>query len=96
MPPHEGLTHLKEYDIKDSNIELIGTEIDHRVKYNSAATEPAWNNGTVGQVAELYIWRIEDFEVVVWPKEKAGRSMMEIATLCCIPLRSGRKRGRRS
>ncbi|KAE9377686.1 putative actin-binding protein Fragmin [Stipitochalara longipes BDJ] len=73
MPPHEGLTHLKEYDIKDSNVELIGTEIDHKVKYNSAATEPAWNNGTVGQVAGLYIWRIEDFEVVVWPKAKAGQ-----------------------
>jgi hypothetical protein len=41
MPPHQGLTHLKEYDIKDSNVELIGTEIDHKVKYNSAVTEPA-------------------------------------------------------
>lgn len=39
--PHHGLTHLKEYDIKDSNIELIGTEIDHKIKYNSEATEPA-------------------------------------------------------
>lgn len=73
MPPHEGLTHLKEYDIKDSNVELIGTEIDHKVKYNSAAIELAWNNGTVGKVAGLYTWRIEDFEVVVWPKEKAGQ-----------------------
>ena len=45
MPPHEGLTHLKEYDIKDSNVELIGTSIDHLVKYNSATTEPAWNDG---------------------------------------------------
>ncbi|KAH8672590.1 hypothetical protein BGZ60DRAFT_469087 [Tricladium varicosporioides] len=72
MPPHEGLTHLKEYDIKDSNVELIGTEIDHRVKYNSAQTEPAWNDGRVGQQAGLYIWRIEDFEVVPWPHQKAG------------------------
>ncbi|KAH6680646.1 hypothetical protein B0J14DRAFT_270055 [Halenospora varia] len=72
MPPHEGLTHLKEYDIKDSNVELIGTEIDHRVKYNSAKTEPAWNDGRVGQQAGLFIWRIEDFEVVTWPQQKAG------------------------
>ncbi|KAJ5108827.1 hypothetical protein N7456_005502 [Penicillium angulare] len=73
MPPHEGLVHPKEYDIKDSNVELIGTDLDHRVKYNSAATEPAWNNGKVGQEAGLLIWRIENFEVVPWPKEKTGQ-----------------------
>ncbi|KAJ5731104.1 uncharacterized protein N7483_005612 [Penicillium malachiteum] len=72
MPPHEGLVHLKEYDIKDSNIELIGSDLDHRVKYNSAASEPAWNNGKVGQEAGLFIWRIENFQVVPWPKEKNG------------------------
>lgn len=72
MPPHDGLTHLKEYDIKDSNVELIGSDIDHRVKYNSAATEPAWNNGIIGQTAGLYIWRIEDFSVISWPSSKTG------------------------
>lgn len=73
MAPHEGLVHLKEYDIKDSNVELIGSDIDHRVKYNSAATEPAWNDGRVGVSAGLLIWRIEDFTVVPWPAEKAGQ-----------------------
>ena len=73
MPPNQGLTHLKEYDIKDSNVELIGTEIDHRVKYNSALTEPAWNDGCVGRLAGLYIWRIEDFEVIPWPENKTGQ-----------------------
>lgn len=73
MPPHEGLVHLKEYDIKDSNVELINTEIDHRVKYNSALTEPAWNNGIIGTTAGFFIWRIEDFQVVPWPKEKYGK-----------------------
>lgn len=71
MAPHDGLTHLKQYDIKDSNVELIGTDIDHKVKYNSAETEPAWKG--VGQYAGLYIWRIEDFEVVPWPKDKYGQ-----------------------
>lgn len=70
MAPNEGLVHLKEYDIKDSNVELIGTDIDHQVKYNSAATEPAWTDGRVGQEAGLRIWRIESFEVIPWPKEK--------------------------
>jgi len=72
MPPHEGLTHLKEYNIKDSNVELIGSDIDHRVKYNSAKTEPAWNDGKVGQRAGLYVWRIEDFEVIAWPDQRIG------------------------
>lgn len=72
MAPHDGLVHLKEYDIKDSNVELIGSDLDHKVKYNSAASEPAWNDGQVGVTAGLHIWRIESFEVVPWPKEKYG------------------------
>lgn len=71
MPPHEGLVHLKEYDIKDSNVELIGTDIDHQVKYKSAAEEPAWK--AVGQGPGLFIWRIENFQVVPWPKDKYGQ-----------------------
>ncbi|KAJ0422360.1 actin depolymerizing protein [Aspergillus carlsbadensis] len=72
MPPHDGLVHPKEYDIRDSNVELIGSDLDHRVKHASAATEPAWNNGVVGVQAGLFIWRIEDFQVIPWPKERAG------------------------
>lgn len=72
MAPHEGLVHSKEYDIKDSNVELIGSDLDHRVKYNSGATEPAWNNGQIGQEAGFFIWRIENFEVIPWPKERYG------------------------
>lgn len=72
MPPHEGLVHQQEYDWKDSNVELINSDIDHKVKYQSAASEPAWNNGTIGNQAGLFIWRIEDFEVVPWPREKYG------------------------
>ena len=56
MAPHEGLVHPKEYDIKDSNVELIGSEIDHQVKYKSATTEPAWNDGHVGISPGLKIW----------------------------------------
>ncbi|GJD04493.1 gelsolin [Colletotrichum higginsianum] len=73
MAPNQGLVHLKEYDVKDSNVELIGTEIDHQVKYKSAAAEPAWNDGQVGQEAGLHVWRIEDFEVKPWPREKYGQ-----------------------
>ncbi|KAF2972047.1 hypothetical protein GQX73_g1600 [Xylaria multiplex] len=70
MPPHEGLVHLKVDDWRDSNVEFIGSEIDHKVKYNSATTEPAWQG--VGEAPMLYIWRIEEFEVVAWPKHQYG------------------------
>ena len=72
MAPVHGLVHPKEYDIKDSNVELIGTDIDHKVKYASAASEPAWNDGAVGLSAGLFVWRIEQFEVVAWPKDRHG------------------------
>lgn len=73
MPPHQGLVHPKEYDIKDSNVELINTSIDHRIKYASATTEPAWNDGRVGQTPGLRIWRIEEFQVIPWPEPQYGQ-----------------------
>jgi gelsolin len=73
MAPHDGLAHLKEYDWRDSNVELIGTDIDHQLKYKSAQSEPAWNDGQIGQAAGLHVWRIEDFQVNAWPEEKYGQ-----------------------
>ncbi|KAK4143508.1 putative actin-binding protein [Dichotomopilus funicola] len=73
MAPNHGLVHLKEYDIKDSNVELIGSDLDHKVKYASAATEPAWNDGHVGLVPGIFVWRIENFAVVPVPKQAYGQ-----------------------
>ncbi|PYI36702.1 actin depolymerizing protein [Aspergillus indologenus CBS 114.80] len=70
MPPHAGLIHPHQYDLKDSNVELINSALDHQVKHNSAATEPAWR--AIGTTPGLYIWRIEQFEVVAWPRERYG------------------------
>ncbi len=73
MAPHNGLVHLKEYDVKDSNIELIGSDLDHKVKHASAETEPAWNDGHVGRTAGLFVWRIENFAVVPVPQSLHGQ-----------------------
>jgi gelsolin len=72
MPPHNGLVHEPERDWRDSNVALINSELDHKIKYQSAATEPAWNNGIIGTTPGLYVWRIENFEVVPWPTDKYG------------------------
>ncbi|EFX06304.1 actin-binding protein [Grosmannia clavigera kw1407] len=72
MAPHNGLMHGTEYDIEDSNVELIGSEIDHRVKYASAATEPAWNDGVVSRQPGLFVWRVEDFQLVAVPPADRG------------------------
>lgn len=72
MAPHNGLVHLKEYDIKDSNVELIGSDLDHKVKHASAETEPAWNDGHVGISPGLFVWRIENFTVVPVSKSSYG------------------------
>lgn len=73
MAPNAGLVHLKEYDIKDSNVELIGSDLDHKVKHASAETEPAWNDGVISVAPGLFVWRIENFAVVPVPKGSYGQ-----------------------
>ena len=65
-----GLVKAKEYDWKDSNVALIGSDLDRQVKKASAQTEPAWKAS--GESVGLQIWRIEKFKVVHWPKEDYG------------------------
>lgn len=63
----------EQYKVEGSNVEFIGSKIDHLVKYNSASSEPAWTvDGGVGQSQGTNVWRIEQFEVVAWPKSQYG------------------------
>ncbi|EAQ83607.1 hypothetical protein CHGG_10011 [Chaetomium globosum CBS 148.51] len=73
MAPHAGLVHLKEYDIKDRNVELIGSDLDHKFKHASASAEPDWNDGQVGLTPGLFVWRIENFAVVPVPPSSHGQ-----------------------
>jgi hypothetical protein len=56
---------------KDSNLALIGSDLDHKVKAASAAGEHSWDG--LGQKALIKIWRIEQFNVVAWPDKKMGK-----------------------
>jgi len=66
-----GLTKAKEYDWKDSNLALFGSDVEKNVKKESAQTEKAW--AAAGQQLGLQIWRIVKFKVTSWPKEDYGK-----------------------
>jgi len=60
----------KEYNLEDSNIANLGSDLDKKIREAAAKTEKAWTNA--GQKVGLEIWRIEKFQVVSWPKDSHG------------------------
>jgi gelsolin len=60
----------KEYNVADSNIANLGSDLDKKVREAAAQTEPAWQNA--GKQVGLQIWRIEKFKVVSWPRDQYG------------------------
>jgi gelsolin len=66
-----GLVKAKEYDWKDSNLALFGSDLERNVKKASAETEEAWKDA--GSTVGIQIWRIVKFKVTHWPKEDYGK-----------------------
>ncbi|KAJ8502678.1 hypothetical protein ONZ45_g11530 [Pleurotus djamor] len=64
------LTRPTAYNIEDSNIALLGSDIEKRVREHSGSEELAWE--IAGSEPGLMIWRIESFQVVEWPKARYG------------------------
>jgi gelsolin len=60
----------KNYDWKDSNMALFGSEVETNIKKASAETEEAWQGA--GGAVGLQIWRINQFKVEHWSKEDHG------------------------
>jgi len=60
----------KTYNVEDSNIANLGSDLDKKVKHAASEKEPAWDNA--GKDVGLLIWRIEKFKVVAWPKNQFG------------------------
>ena len=66
-----GLVKAKEFDWKDSNMAMVGSDEDRSVKKAAAETETAWKGA--GQKVGMQVWRIVKFKVTHWPKEDYGK-----------------------
>ncbi|KAH8919255.1 actin depolymerizing protein [Atractiella rhizophila] len=56
--------------LQESNISLLGSQIDHEAKFESAETELAFQLPGIGNEGGLWIWRVEDFKLALWPRER--------------------------
>jgi len=61
----------KEYNIADSNIANLGSDLDKKIRQAAAQTEDAWKGA--GKKLGLEIWRIEKFHVKTIAKETFGQ-----------------------
>jgi len=60
----------KEYNIADSNIANLGSDLEKKVKLEASQHEEAWKGA--GVAPGLQIWRIEQFKIKAWPKNSYG------------------------
>jgi len=57
--------------IEDSNMAGVGGDEDKALRKAAAGGEPAWEG--VGLEPGVWVWRIEAFKVIAWPREKYGK-----------------------
>ncbi|KAG9010512.1 hypothetical protein FRB94_010278 [Tulasnella sp. JGI-2019a] len=67
----EQLSKPTAYDFNDSNIALLGGDIEKRVREQAGEHEPAWKDAELGKTG-LLIWRVEKFKIQAWPKDRYG------------------------
>jgi len=59
-----------KYKVEDSNVALIGSDLNHKVRKAASETETAWLNA--GKQEGTQVWRIEKFQVKDWPRNQYG------------------------
>jgi len=60
----------QKYNIAETNIANLGSDLEKKCREAAAKTEQAWTNA--GKSVGMQIWRIEKFQVVAWPKDQYG------------------------
>jgi len=61
----------RKFNIEDSNIANLGSDLEKKVREAAAQGENAWHGA--GKEIGIKIWRIEKFHVVDWPEKKYGK-----------------------
>jgi gelsolin len=56
---------------KESNLALIGSDLDHKIKAAAAENEEQWQG--LNEAPGKKVWRIEQFKVVPWPEDQYGK-----------------------
>ncbi|KXN81792.1 Severin [Leucoagaricus sp. SymC.cos] len=64
-------TKPTQYNIEDSNIALLRSDLEKHVREHAGDKEAAWENAGIN--SGLQIWRIERFHVVEWPRDRYGQ-----------------------
>jgi len=62
----------KKFDLASSNVAGLGGKENRELKKAAAQTEKAWEGVAKNTTLGATIWRIEQFKVVHWPKDKYG------------------------
>jgi len=57
-------------DLKDTNVALIGTDIDHKCRLEASNGEPAWKNA--GKKSGIEVWRVNKFKLDTVPQKEIG------------------------
>ncbi|KZT27457.1 fragmin60 [Neolentinus lepideus HHB14362 ss-1] len=66
----ELLSHLPKYNIEDTNIALLGSDLEIHVREHAGDEEAVWQNA--GKKPGVEIWRIEHFMIAEWPRDRYG------------------------
>jgi len=61
----------KTFNISETNIANLGSDLEKKVREAAAQGDPAWKEA--GKQLGLLIWRIEKFTVKAWPKNQYGQ-----------------------
>jgi len=66
----KGLIKKTVLDLKDTNVALIGSDIDKKCRLEASNGEPAWNSA--GKKSGVEVWRVNKFKLESVPENEIG------------------------